>query len=82
MLAIRWTPRYSLLDAIPLDMSTKTNSAIPPGSAGNQDSQTISNSIFTAKEEEHMLKRLLIFSTIVLCAAQIAIASDREDDAT
>jgi hypothetical protein len=29
-----------------------------------------------------MLKRLLIFSTIVLCAAQIAIASDREDDAT
>jgi lipid-binding SYLF domain-containing protein len=41
---------------------------------------TISNSIFTAKEEEYMLKRVLIFSTILLFAAQIAVASDREED--
>ena len=27
-----------------------------------------------------MLKRVLIFSTIVLSAAQVAVASDREDD--
>ena len=29
-----------------------------------------------------MLKRVLMFSTIVLLAAQVAVASDREDDAT
>ena len=27
-----------------------------------------------------MLKRFLIFSTLVLLAAQVAVASDREDD--
>jgi SH3 domain-containing YSC84-like protein 1 len=30
----------------------------------------------------NMLKRLMIFSTLVLVATQIAVASDREDDAT
>jgi len=32
--------------------------------------------------EEFTLKRFLIFSTLVLFVAQVAIASDRQDDAT
>ena len=33
-----------------------------------------------ANEDKSMLKRLLIFSTIALAVAPLAVASDREDD--
>jgi lipid-binding SYLF domain-containing protein len=74
-------PSQPFLDAVPLDISAATNSAITPETAGKQNAhRAISNSIFTAKEEEFMLKRFLIFSILVLFAAQVAVASDREDD--
>jgi SH3 domain-containing YSC84-like protein 1 len=35
---------------------------------------------FTANEDKYMLKRLLIFSALILIVTQIAAASDRDDD--
>jgi lipid-binding SYLF domain-containing protein len=72
-----------LLDAASQDIFPETHSAITPMSSCKRiANRTSSNSTSTAKEEEFMLKRLLIFSTLVLFVAKVAVASDRKDDTT